>query len=92
LQSTFPNSFPTLFLAEEQPRGREVILFPCNGARFSGQFMMPFGGIYHPLSQTTTATRSPYPGMELADAISVSKKISAIDMNIPRHLFQILAR
>jgi hypothetical protein len=54
--------------------------------------MMPFGGIYHPLSQTTTATRSPYPGMELADAISVSKKISAIDMNIPRHLFQILAR
>lgn len=68
MHSTIQHCFPSLFLLEEKPCGRERVLFLCKAEHIF--FGLVYGDSW---SNLCPQTQPPYPEMELADMISVSE-------------------
>lgn len=67
MHSTFQHCVPSLFLIEEQPCGKECILFLCK------MELVFLECLWCPLVELIAPNQPPYPEMELADMISVNK-------------------
>ena len=69
MHSTFQHCFPSLFLVEEQPRGKECVLFLCKVELVF--FRMVYGTHWWNLYPQIQSP--PYLEMELVDTLSVSE-------------------